>query len=352
MLAQMPSKFLAFSTTQYMLPVLSILFVIALNACSSDPPGPQLSGLTMGTSYSVQWTELPESVEISELQTGIETRLEEINDLMSTYLPHSQLSGFNRSRETGWHAVEPELAELTSLALSISKQTRGAFDVTVGPLVNIWGFGPDEIEFSFPTQTEINIAKRSVGYQHLQARLEPAALNKKIVDLYVDLSAIAKGYAVDEVAKILDSNNISDYMIEIGGEVKGKGKAPHGEAWRIGIETPQTQRGDIEAVLSLDNIGIATSGDYRNTFEHEGVTYSHTINPNTGRPVKHNLASVTVMHASVAVADAWATAFMVLGPKETYKIAQQQQLAVFIITREEDRFKTTASSAMKNYLTD
>ena len=347
MLAQMQSKFLAFSITQYMMLVLGVLFVLLLNACSSDPPGPQLTGLTMGTSYSVQWTELPASIKVSQLQTNIETRLEEINDLMSTYLPHSQLSGFNRSRETGWHAVEPELAELTRLALDISEQSRGAFDVTVGPLVNIWGFGPDEFEFSLPTQTEINIAKRSVGYQNLRARLEPAALNKKIVDLYVDLSAIAKGYAVDEVAKILDASNIEHYMIEIGGEVKGKGKAPHGEAWRIGIETPQTQRGNIEAVLSLNNIGIATSGDYRNTFEHEGVTYSHTINPNTGRPVTHNLASVTVMHESVAIADAWATAFMVLGPDATYRIAQQKQLAVFFITNEEDRFKTTASDVMK-----
>ena len=153
MLAQIQSKFLAFSTTQYMVVVSGVIFIFLLNACSSDTPGPQLSGLTMGTSYSVQWTELPAHIEVSQLQTQIESRLEEINDLMSTYLPHSQLSGFNRSRETGWHAVESELAELTSIALSISEQSRGAFDVTIGPLVNLWGFGPDEIEFSFPTQT-------------------------------------------------------------------------------------------------------------------------------------------------------------------------------------------------------
>lgn len=348
MLAQMQSKFLAFFAPQYT--VLGLLLVLTLSACSSETSKPQLTGLTMGTSYSIQWRELPASVETSTLKENIESRLQEINDLMSTYTPHSQLSGFNRSRETGWHAVEPELAELTALALEVSKQTQGAFDVTVGPLVNIWGFGPDETEFSFPTGTEINIAKRSVGYRHLQARLEPAALNKKIVDLYVDLSAIAKGYAVDEVANILDSENIQHYMVEIGGEVKGKGIASHGNSWRIGIETPQTQRGNIEAVLALNNIGVATSGDYRNSIEHEGVTYSHTINPKTGHPVKHNLASVTVMHESVAVADAWATAFMVLGPKTAYKIAQQKQFAAFLITREGDQYKTTASDTMKEYL--
>ena len=304
----------------------------------------------MGTSYSVQWTQLPDSSDITQVKSEIETRLEEINDLMSTYLPHSQLSGFNRSRETGWHAVEPELAELIALALEISQRSAGAFDVTVGPLVNLWGFGPDETEFSFPTTTEIKIAKRSVGYQYLQVRLEPPALNKKIVDLHVDLSAIAKGYAVDQLAKILDSHNFRHYMIEIGGEVKGKGNAPHGEAWRIGIQTPQSGQDDVAAVLSLHNVGVATSGDYRNYFEHDGVIYSHTINPATGYPVEHNLISVTVIHPSTAVADAWATAFMVLGPRKTYEIAQQKKLAVFLITQEGKNYKSTVNETMKKHI--
>ena len=304
----------------------------------------------MGTSYSVQWTQLPDSSDITQVKSEIETRLEEINDLMSTYLPHSQLSGFNRSRETGWHAVEPELAELITLALEISQRSSGAFDVTVGPLVNLWGFGPDETEFSFPTTTEIKIAKRSVGYQYLQVRLEPPALNKKIVDLHVDLSAIAKGYAVDQLAKILDSHNFRHYMIEIGGEVKGKGNAPHGEAWRIGIQTPQSGQDDVAAVLSLHNVGVATSGDYRNYFEHDGVIYSHTINPTTGYPVEHNLISVTVIHPSTAVADAWATAFMVLGPRKTYEIAQQKKLAVFLITQEGKNYKSTVNETMKKHI--
>lgn len=304
----------------------------------------------MGTSYSVQWTQLPDSSDITQVKSEIETRLEEINDLMSTYLPHSQLSGFNRSRETGWHAVEPELAELIALALEISQRSAGAFDVTVGPLVNLWGFGPDETEFSFPTTTEIKIAKRSVGYQYLQVRLEPPALNKKIVDLHVDLSAIAKGYAVDQLAKILDSHNFRHYMIEIGGEVKGKGNAPHGEAWRIGIQTPQSGQDDVAAVLSLHNVGVATSGDYRNYFEHDGVIYSHTINPATGYPVEHNLISVTVIHPSTAVADAWATAFMVLGPRKTYEIAQQKKLAVFLITQEGKKYKSTVNETMKKHI--
>ena len=168
--------------------------------------------------------------------------------------------------------------------------------------------------------------------------------------MYIDLSAIAKGYAVDEVAKILDFENIEHYMVEIGGEVKGRGLAPHGEPWRIGIETPQAQRDSIEAILSLQDVGVATSGDYRNVIEHDGKTYSHTIDPRTGYPVKHNLGSVTVMHQSVAMADAWATALMVLGPDKAYKTAQQLNLAVFLITREDAQYKTTASDAMKKYI--
>ena len=348
MLAQMQSKFLAFFANQYF--ILAAVFM--LSACDSNDTDPQLTGITMGTNYSVQWKELPDSVDIVQLRESIETRLQQINDLMSTYLSHSQLSGFNRSRETGWHAVEPELAELTSLALEISRQSKGAFDVTVGPLVNLWGFGPDETEFVFPTQTEIDIAKRSVGYHYLQARLEPAALNKKIIDLYVDLSAIAKGYAVDQIAEILNRNNFQHYMIEIGGEVKGKGTAPHGEAWRIGIEAPRALKGNVEAVLSLNNVSVATSGNYRNFFEHEGVMYSHTIDPVSGYPVKHNLASVTVIHESATLADAWATAFMVMGPKLSYEIAQQNNLAVYLITQEGIQYKTTASDRMRTYIID
>ena len=350
MLTQFRSKIPDFCSVRVAKSWLIISCSLLLYACGTDNSGPQLTGLTMGTSYSVQWTKLPNSVDVKELQKKIESRLEEINALMSTYVTHSQLSGFNLSRETGWHAVELEIAKLVTLALEVSKQSHGAFDVTVGPLVNLWGFGPSKTEFVVPTQTEISIAKRSVGYKHLQTRLDPPALNKNLVDLYVDLSAIAKGYAVDEIAQLLDAANIEHYMVEIGGEVKGKGIAPHGEAWRIGIETPQIQRGNIEAILSLSNVGVATSGDYRNIVEQDGKTYSHTIDPRSGQPVKHNLKSVTVIHESVAIADAWATAFMVLGPKHAYKISQQKNMAVLLITQEADNYKVTSSKAMKKYL--
>ena len=349
------------SHTKYMLTHLNLNFlslslylciVLLLISCSSDKSGPQITGSTMGTSYSVQWSDDSIATSVTELKQNIEQRLERINSLMSTYLPSSQLSDFNQSRETGWHAVDIELAELVNRALSISQQTNGAFDITIGPLVNLWGFGPSETNFTFPSDTEINIAKRSIGYQHLEVRIDPPALNKKLADLYVDLSAIAKGYAVDEIAKLMDVEGIDNYMVEVGGEVKGKGIATHGKPWRIGIETPNIQRGGVEEIISLKDAGIATSGDYRNFIEHNGKRYPHTIDPNTGYPIDHNLGSVTVIHNSTAIADAWATAFMVLGPEVSLNLATKNKLTGMLITRNATEYTSTEFGRMKFYLTN
>ncbi|MFK7794035.1 MAG: FAD:protein FMN transferase [Gammaproteobacteria bacterium] len=335
---------------KFIFTVFALSCVLLITGCEPEKPGPQITGSTMGTSYSVQWSDTSISLSTPELKDLIELRLGRINSLMSTYIPNSQLSGFNQSRETGWHAVDSELAKLIKLALSISEKTDGAFDITVGPLVNLWGFGPSDTAFIFPTDTEINIAKRSIGYQHLEVRIDPPAVNKKIADLYVDLSAIAKGYAVDEIAQILDDNHVRNYMVEIGGEVKGSGIAPHGNPWRIGIETPNFERGKIEKIISLQNVGVATSGDYRNFIKHEGKRYSHTIDPRNGYPVSHNLGSVTVIHQSTAIADAWATAFIVLGPKKSYQLASDNNLSGVLITREGINHTSTIFGKMQSYL--
>jgi len=319
--------------------------LIILNACSSEKPGPQISGITMGTTYSLQWSD-DTSIGLESLQQDITTRLEQINQLMSTYLPNSQLSEFNQSRDIGWHAVDIELASVVKSALDICQKSEGAFDITVGPLVNLWGFGASEANFKFPTETEIDIALCSIGCQHLKVRLSPPAINKKVPTWYVDFSAIAKGYAVDQLATILDKYKLQHYMVEIGGEIKAKGVAPHGDSWRIGIETPHKLRGSIVDVISLDNIAVATSGDYRNFFEHQDQRYSHTINPKTGYPIKHELASVTILNESTAEADAWATAFMVLGANKSIQIADELQLSGLLITRHGDDYKKTTFGKM------
>ena len=338
------------SSASRLLVICLIISIIMLNGCSDEPNGPQLTGMTMGTSYSIQWHSETDNFDIETIKQTIDARLEHINALMSTYIPNSQLSEFNQSRDTGWHAVDEELAKLVAEALQLCAQSDGAFDVTVGPLVNLWGFGADDSQFKFPNSTEINTAMRSTGCQHLEARLSPPAINKKLTDLYVDLSAIAKGYAVDALANILDKHKIENYMVEIGGEIKAKGIAAHGDPWRIGIETPATQRGDIQEIISLADIAVATSGDYRNYFEHEGQRYSHTIDPRTGYPVKHSLASVTILHPSTSHADAWATAFMVLGAQESINVAKQLGISGLLITRHGEQYKTTLFGNMSTYL--
>jgi len=327
-----------------------LLLALTISACGTQQTGPQLTGFTMGTSYSIQWTDDSDSIPKNEIKQKVNARLEYINALMSTYIPDSELSLFNQSRDTGWHTVDIELATLVEHALTICKQSSGAFDVTVGPLVNLWGFGASDTTFQFPNDTEINITMRSIGCQYLQARQSPPAINKKLEDIYVDLSAIAKGYAVDQLAKILDTYHIKNYMVEIGGEVKALGIAPHGEPWRIGIETPHAQRGNIEEIISLKNIAVATSGDYRNYFEHEGQRYSHTIDPRNGYPVKHQLTAVTIIDESTAVADAWATAFMVLGANESIKAAKKYGLSGLLISRHDGRYQTTYFGNIGDYL--
>ncbi|MEM8844716.1 MAG: FAD:protein FMN transferase [Pseudomonadota bacterium] len=325
----------------------SLLSISVLASCSSSESDEYLSGSTMGTSYSVNWTSADDFHDVELLQNAIDNRLTRINQLMSTYDENSQLSEFNQSREKGWHLVDLELAQLIKLALEICRQSNGAFDVTIGPLVKLWSLGADDTKFSYPTDSELSITQQNIGCQYLDVRLDPPAIYKDRVGLYVDLSAIAKGYGVDQIAKILDEFQLNSYLVEIGGELKAKGLATHGEPWRVGIEAPNFGRSNIEEVISLDNHAIATSGDYRDYTEHEGKQYSHIIDPRSGKPIEHSLTTVTVIHKSAAIADAWATALLVLGPNRALEIAEQLELAIFMITREGIGVKSTFNKKMK-----
>ena len=306
----------------------------------------------MGTTYSVQWVPAGNSAAIDpeHLQKQIDARLDEINQLMSTYDSTSQLSKVNQSYQSGWHDVDTELVLLLDTSLEICRQSKGAFDVTVEPLIALWGFGSSNTQFSPPTQTELNIVKQNIGCQYLNARAEPPAIYKKHKDIMVDLSAIAKGYAVDQLADILEMAGIKNYLVEIGGELKARGRGHHGEIWRIGIEAPSLGRTEVKDIITLDNVAVATSGNYRNYFEHDGKHYSHIVDPRTGMPVKHRLSSVTVIHESAAIADAWATALLVLGPNEALTVADQYGLAIYMITEEMNGIKSTYNKRMEPYI--
>ncbi len=316
----------------------SLFLIIAcslLVACDTATRMTVISGPTMGTTYSVKIAEPLDAPREQQLRGVIETTLERVLALMSTYRENSELSRFNRARPGDWFEISGETGEVLATAQQVSELTGGAFDVTVGPLVNLWGFGPDGRPERVPVDSELDAAFARTGYRHLELEAGRARRQR---DLYVDLSAIAKGYAVDLVARKLREAGVNNFLVEIGGELKGVGRKPDGSPWRIAIESAHEGSRRVQRVVRVEGTGIATSGDYRNYFEHDGVRYSHTIDPATGRPVAHGLASVTVIEPSAARADAMATALMVLGPERGYRLAEEQQLAVFFIIRQDGTF--------------
>ena len=325
--------------------MLLLLLMHSLFACT-EPEVSKLYGSTMGTSYSVVIPNLPNNISEQFIQSGIESLLEQVNQQMSTYIKDSELSQLNQSDASQWLSVSPELFDVIQSANSISKQTKGAFDVTIGPLVNLWGFGPAELLVSAtPSDEDINKARQVVGYHNLQIKAENRLLRKQFKDLYIDLSAIAKGYGVDAVASYLDTLGIEDYLVEIGGELIGKGLSQRGDYWRVAVEKPLSGQRMVDRVIDVTDFAVATSGDYRNYFEKDGVRFSHTIDPRTGRPISHSLASVTVLSNEAMLADAWATALMVLGEEEGYKLAEKKQLAAYFLFRQDDGFMSKATSA-------
>ena len=325
-----------------------IFLLLFLSGCS-DPQPVRLQGATMGTSYSVVLPNLPEGKTEQLLKQDIDELLDGINHQMSTYLSNSELSAVNDAEAEQWLPLSDELFDVIQLAQTVSAQSDGAFDITVGPLVNLWGFGPVEegAGLSEPTEEALASARAGTGYKHLLLDAENQSLQKAVSGLYIDLSAIAKGYGVDALAAYLDDQGVKDYLVEIGGELRARGVSHRGDPWRIALEKPEQFQRDIQRVITLSNIGIATSGDYRNYVEYEGKRYSHTIDPRTARPVSHQLTSVTVLADSTALADAWATALMVLGEEEGYKLAQEQGLAAYFLYRKDDSLASKETAAFE-----
>ena len=335
---------------RFLLLVTCCLFGCLLSSCASERPQQlhEFTGLTMGTSWSVliNTGELPLSRQ--RLQTDFNSILSRVNREMSTYLPESELSRINDTDDTDWLTVSASLMHVLQSARDINRLTRGAFDVTAGPLVNTWGFGPER-DFTVPGEQQINAALRLVGQDKLQLDAAGHALKKAHGGMYIDLSAIAKGFAVDEIAGYLDRQQLDNYLVEIGGEIRARGVNDKNSPWQIGIENPVTGQRAVRSIIKLENTAMATSGDYRNYFEQDGSSYSHTIDPRTGRPVTHGLASVTVLHPSTMLADAWATGLLVLGLDEGYATALENGLAAYFIVHGERGFEEISTPAFEFY---
>lgn len=305
---------------------------LALAGCSDPVPDVRVySGATMGTTYNVSIAD--ERADGDAVADAVAAELAEVNGRMSTWLDDSELSRFNRSASTDWQPVSKSLCELVERALDLSAETGGAFDVTVLPLVDLWGFGAHGGVASLPAPADVAAVRARTGYAKLAADCAAPALRKAHADLEVDLSAIAKGYGVDRVADRLEALGVDNYLVEVGGELRVRGTKADGTPWRIGLERPEAGLSTVQTGLELGDTGVATSGDYRNYYEVDGERYSHTIDPTTGAPVRHTTASVTVLAPLTVEADALATALLVMGAEEGLSFAEARGIAALFLDR-------------------
>ncbi len=312
----------------------------------------QLSGPAQGTSYNITLVAGEQRIDGAALQQRIEQRLAEIDKSLSNYRDDSEVEALNRAPVGEWVEVGTDLYNVLLLSMEVSWLSNGAFDVSVAPLVRLWGFGAAEARAALPTDAEIDVARAHIGFQHLELDLGASRVRKGRA-IEVDIAGVAQGYSVDELAKLLDAAGVADYLVEVGGELRVKGRSPRNTPWRIAIEQPVAAPGSVQQALLLGEGAVSTSGDYRDYFEKDGVRYSHTLDAATGRPISHRLASVTVVHPECGYADALSTAIMVLGPERGLELAEQQGLSVYLIVRSDDAaggFETRYSSAFEPYL--
>ena len=324
-----------------------ILAVILLAGCDHELPL-VIHGQTMGTTFTVKAIRSDDSaIETEALKVLIERELFDLNRLMSTYIVDSELSRLNRSAVNEPFAVSADTRIVLAKALQIYQMSAGKFDATVGPLVNLWGFGPGGGGDKIPEQEKVAVALQKVGMNKLS--LDDQGVTRQ-VDSYIDLSAIVKGYAVDRIGELLKKQGFVNYLVEIGGELKANGRNEQGKTWTIAIEKPSALERAPYKAIPLRNMGMATSGDYRNYFEKEGKRYSHTLDPTTGYPIAHNVASVTVIAESTMFADGVATAINVMGLEDGMAMAEANNIAVLVIIKSGAGFSEHLSSSFTEYL--
>ena len=376
--------------------LLCVLLCVLLAGCNPSAPAAtdtaipaeptlfELGGSTMGTHYRVVYSiagadsvsAIPEPQRPGALHAVVQQRLDMINNLMSTWDPESQLSLFNRSSHTDWVALAPATLALITVASKISDQTEGAYDITMAPLLELYGFGASAHGRQtppVPSATAIEAALQQVGWRHLDISDDGLRVRKSQPDLQIDLSSIAKGYAVDELGRLLEARGVNHYLVDIGGELRSRVATAQHRPWRIGLDVPRRDRlaaaqgkasgdqaqtthtndtAETSAGLLVRDAYVATSGDYRNYRQQDGRRISHLIDARDGKPVAHGLTAVTVLHETTALADAWATAFMVLGVKASMLLAESEAIAVLLIEHV-DRgdagasFKVHRSTAMQ-----
>lgn len=303
-------------------------------------------GDTMGTTYTVKLAQPLDATKSEALGAVIRAELDAVVAAMSTYEPDSEVSRLARAPAGEAFEVSPATMAVLREAASVAEASGGAFDVTVRPLVDAWGFGAAGRTDREPSEADLAQLASSVGWDKL--RLDGNTVTKASDAVQVDLSGIAKGYAVDRVAAALEANGIEDYFVEVGGEARARGHNERGAAWRVAVQRP----GDGAIAVELDRHGVATSGNDKNFWERGGRRYGHTIDPRTHAPVRHRLAGASVIHTSTALADAWATALMVLGEVEGSSVAEDQRLAAAFFVVTDEGVETKMTKGFEAFLAD
>lgn len=331
---------------------------VLLSGCDSatTPESPKsaatvLDGKTMGTFWRVSVINVDEA-KAQELRQKVQAQLDADDRLLSTWKNDSALMRFNHSPSSTPWPVSEAMADIVTLSLRIGAKTHGAMDITVGPLVNLWGFGPDKQPVKTPDAQQIAAAKARSGLQHLTVtnQADKQFLQKDIPDLFVDLSTVGEGYAADHLARLMEQEGISRYLVSVGGALVSRGMNAEGQPWRVAIQKPTDRENAVQAIVDINGHGISTSGSYRNYYELDGKRISHVIDPQTGRPIDHKLVSVTVIAPTALEADGWDTGLMVLGPKRAQDVVREQGLAVYMIIKEGEGFKTWMSPQFRAFL--
>lgn len=328
---------------RYVIAILSLYLSLSLPVTAEQLHS--ISGETMGTVYHIKWLANPPS----DLQADIDNALDALNDQVSTYRTQAQIARYNRSNVQQPIIVGDDFIKILNASVELYQQTAGSLDVTAAPLVNLWGFGPNQIA-KLPSDAQIQHAKNKMGLGGFE--LQGNTLIKQTSGATLDFSAIAKGYGVDRVATLLDEHHIENYMVEIGGEVRLKGHNSKLQPWKIAVLQPNEQQQQIQQVIHAKNMAIATSGDYLNYYRHQGQVYSHLIDPQQGKPINNQLASVTVLHSSCMYADGYATALSVMGIKRAIEFANNINLPVMLIERQEQQFKVYYAGGFESYILD
>lgn len=319
--------------------IVALIAILGTAACATDRPERrtfEFRGPTMGATYSVKVVTGPDGLDAGarhDLDAAIRGVLVRINTLMSTWDPESELSHFNRSASLEPFAVSPETFDVFRWSVALADLTGGALDVTLAPLVDAWGFGPEGRLDHAPGLEEIARLLTITGVAHLELDSVALTVRKRRTGVRCDFSAVAPGYAADRIWEQLTGHGLTDFLIDVGGELRARGRNDAGEPWQIAIERPVSRGRSIERMVPISNLAIATSGDYRNYYEVAGERVAHILDPRTGRPIRHHLASVTVVDELAVRADGLSTALMVLGPDDGFALAERLGLAALFILR-------------------